>query len=123
MRNIGLCLHEALVNAVIHGNLKIPSTIKNQSPEAFEQLIQKRESIPEFVNKPINIRCQITPEHLKFEIEDQGSGFDLNKMRNLSPTEMLPTGRGILIITSLMDEVSWNETGNCITMIKTLQVS
>lgn len=123
MRNIGLCLHEALVNAVIHGNLEIPSTIKDQSPEAFEQIIQKRESIPEFANKPICIRCQITPEHLKFEIEDQGPGFDLNKMRNLSPTEMLPTGRGLLIITSLMDEVSWNETGNCITMIKTLQAS
>ena len=120
MRNIGLCLHEALVNAVIHGNLEIPSTIKDQSLEAFEKLIQERESLPEFADRPVVIRCQITPERIKFEIEDQGSGFDLNRMKHLSPTEMLPTGRGILIITSLMDEVSWNETGNCITMIKTL---
>lgn len=120
MRNIGLCLHEALVNAVIHGNLEVPSSIKDQSPESFEQLIQDRESMPEFANRPVSIRCQITPERITFEIEDQGPGFDLNRMQHLSPTEMLPTGRGILIITSLMDEVSWNETGSCITMIKTL---
>ena len=120
VRNIGLCLHEALVNAVIHGNLEIPSELKVQSPEAFEKLIQERESLPEFANRPVSIQCKITPQQLKFEIEDQGTGFDSGKMKHLNPMRMIPTGRGILIITSLMDEVSWNETGNCITMIKNL---
>ncbi len=123
VRNIGLCLHEALANAIIHGNLEIPSEIKNQSPEDFEKLVQERESLLKFVNRQVNIRCQITLEHLKFEIEDQGPGFNFRKIKNPDPMRMLPSGRGILIITSFMDEVFWNDTGTCITMIKTLQTS
>jgi DNA-binding response OmpR family regulator len=121
VRNISLCLHEALTNAVIHGNLEIPSAIKDQSLVEFEKLIQERESLPEFADRQVNIRCQITPEFLQFEIQDQGPGFNLRKIKYPDPLRMLPTGRGILIITAFMDQVFWNETGNCITMIKTFQ--
>ena len=121
VRNIGLCLHEALVNAVVHGNLEIPSSLKNESSEKFEQLLQEREAIPEFAQRQVNIRCQVTTKHLKFEIEDEGKGFEPKTLRLSTPTLMIPTGRGILIITAFMDEVFWNNTGNCITMIKTLQ--
>ena len=123
VRNIGLCLHEALANAVIHGNLEIPAEIKNDSLEAFETLIQERELLPEFADRQVRIRCQITPEALQFEIQDQGPGFDLRKVRYPDPLKMLPTGRGILIITAFMDQVFWNETGNWITMIKTLKIT
>ncbi len=113
-----LCLHEALANAVIHGNLEIPSALKNESPEQFEQLLKDRETLPEFENRTVSIRCQITTEHLKFEIEDQGQGFDPQIIQDPDPMDV--TGRGILIITAFMDEVFWNETGNRITMIKHL---
>lgn len=122
VRNISLCLHEALANAVIHGNLEISSSLKDESPEKFEKLLKERESIPEFANRKVIIRCQITTEELKFEIEDEGKGFDPKKLEYADPFRwMIPTGRGILIIVAFMDKVYWNETGNCITMIKTLR--
>lgn len=122
VRSMSLCLHEALANAVIHGNLEIPSELKNESPEAFEQLVQEREAQPEFADRPVRIRCTITPAELRFEIQDQGAGFDPKaNSAELHPMKMLLTGRGLLIITASMDQVFWNETGNCVTMIKTLQ--
>lgn len=120
-RNISLCLHEALVNAIIHGNLEISSSLKNEFPEKFEKLLRKRENMPEFANRKVFIRCQITTKHLKFEIEDEGKGFIPKTLQDSDPLTMIPTGRGILIISAFMDEVYWNKTGNRITMIKTLQ--
>ncbi len=116
--SISLCLHEALVNAVIHGNLEIESALKDKSPEQFEHIWKEREALPEFADKTVTIQCQITTEHLKFEIEDQGKGFDPQAIRNSDP--LGSHGRGIRIIRAIMDEVFWNETGNRITMIKHL---
>ncbi|MBD3309237.1 response regulator [candidate division KSB3 bacterium] len=117
-RNIVLCLHEALVNAIIHGNLEIPSEVKLDSADTFEQLVRQREADPHFAERLVAIRCQITPCALTFAITDEGKGFDPEQFRYADPVEFNPGGRGLLIITSVMDEVSWNETGNCITMLK-----
>lgn len=121
IRNIGLCLHEALVNAIVHGNLEIPSVLKNEEPEQFEKLLQEREASSQYTNRHVTIRCQVTTKQLKFEIEDEGKGFNPQQIQFTNPTMMIPTGRGILIISAFMDEVSWNKNGNCITMIKHLQ--
>ncbi len=118
VRNISLCLHEALVNSVIHGNLEVPSTLKNEDPEKFEALLKERESLASYANRQVLIRCQISTGYLKFEIEDQGQGFNPQSIHFSDPILMIPSGRGILIITSFMDEVSWNAAGNCITMVK-----
>ena len=120
-RNVSLCLHEALVNAVIHGNLEVPSEVKIESPEKFEKLVKEREAMSTFAERQVTIRCQITTAHLKFEVEDEGQGFDSSHVKYLDPSRVVPTGRGILIITSFMDRVFWNEIGNCITMIKAFQ--
>jgi CheY-like chemotaxis protein/anti-sigma regulatory factor (Ser/Thr protein kinase) len=120
VRNIGLCLHEAMVNAVIHGNLEIPSSLKDESPDAFEQLLRKREADPRYAERRVDIRCEVTTEQLSFEIRDEGQGFEPKTLQFSDPALMIPSGRGILIITAFMDKVSWNESGNRMTMIKEL---
>ena len=120
VRNIGLCLHEAMVNAVIHGNLEIPSSIKNNSPDEFEALLRGREADPRYANRQVDIRCQVTTEQLYFEIGDEGNGFEPKDLQFSDPALMIPSGRGILIITAFMDKVFWNKSGNRITMIKEL---
>ncbi|GAK52375.1 response regulator receiver [Candidatus Moduliflexus flocculans] len=118
VRNIGLCLHEALVNAIVHGNLEIPSTLKNEASEQFEHLLAERAALPEYVSRQVSIRGEVTAEQLWIEIEDQGSGFNPAHLDLADPTKMIPSGRGLLIITAFMDHVSWNHSGNRITMIK-----
>lgn len=123
VRNVGICLHEALANAVIHGNLEISSMLKNESPEIFESLVKKRENLTEFGERQVHIYCKITPEKLELIIQDQGQGFNHREMTRPDSARLLLTGRGILIITAFMDKVLWNEAGTCITMTKHLKNS
>lgn len=122
VRNIGLCLHEALANAIIHGNLDISSSLKNDAPEEFERLLSEREALPEYADRKVTIHCAATASQIKIEIQDEGRGFDQQSLDISDPTKMLPSGRGILIITALMTDVFWNESGNRITMIKEFQL-
>ncbi|PIE35081.1 hypothetical protein CSA56_05610 [candidate division KSB3 bacterium] len=119
IHNIGLCLHEALVNAVVHGNLEIPSSLKNESPEHFNRELKRREADSRYAERKVFVRCKVTANQLIFDIEDEGNGFEATELVGLAnPLMMSPSGRGVLIIMALMDEVSWNDTGNRITMIK-----
>ncbi|PID57560.1 hypothetical protein CSB45_06950 [candidate division KSB3 bacterium] len=120
IRKIGLCLHEAMVNAVIHGNLEISSSIKEDSPRKFEELLRQRELAPGYGERQVDVRCEVTAEQFIFEICDEGEGFDPKSLQFSDSTLMIPSGRGILIITAFMDSVFWNEVGNRITMIKKL---
>lgn len=128
--NLSVCLCEALANAIIHGNLEVPSALKEACWEEFEALIRERESLPEFAERQVTIRCDMTLEALRLEITDQGRGFDVAKFRRAqleqhaaAEHEHNPdiSGRGLRIITALMDAVFWNDTGNRITLIKSLQ--
>ena len=42
--NISLCLHEALSNAIIHGNLQVSSSLKEESWKKFNDVLSERAS-------------------------------------------------------------------------------
>ena len=89
----------------------------------FDALDAVRVAVEAYADREVSIRCRITSKQLLFEIQDQGLGFDPRTLNFSDPLHIIPTGRGILIITSFMDEVFWNATGNMITMIKYLRQS
>jgi serine/threonine-protein kinase RsbW len=93
--NLFVALDEAFVNAVKHGN-KFDST------------------------KLIRIAAEVSRSEARFTIEDEGEGFDVNKIPDpLDPDNLFKTsGRGVLFIYNIMDEVKYNERGNRLTMIK-----
>jgi serine/threonine-protein kinase RsbW len=53
-------------------------------------------------------------------VTDEGPGFRLDDVPDPTADENLqrPCGRGLMLIRAYMDEVSFNETGNEITMVK-----
>jgi anti-sigma regulatory factor (Ser/Thr protein kinase) len=53
-------------------------------------------------------------------IADEGPGFDVTAVPDPTDPENLlkPSGRGLLLIRSFMDEVYHNARGNSITMVK-----
>jgi anti-sigma regulatory factor (Ser/Thr protein kinase) len=122
-RNIGVCLHEALANAVIHGNLEVESALKNESPERFDALVAEREKQNGFGTRQVMIKCQLTPKMLKFQVQDEGSGFEPGSIIQPDPGSLFPSGRGILIMRAFMDDVRWNAQGNCITLLKRLDTT
>ncbi len=93
--NLFVALDEAFVNAVKHGN-KFDAT------------------------KLVRIIAEVSKQEARFTIEDEGEGFDINAIPDpLDPANLFKaSGRGVLFIYNIMDEVKYNERGNRLTMIK-----
>tara|TARA_B100000579_G_scaffold437491_1_gene467052 strand:+ start:1455 stop:1895 length:441 start_codon:yes stop_codon:yes gene_type:complete len=85
---IKLGLHEALINAVIHGNKSDP-------------------------NKSIRVRRIITPNWCVWQIQDQGNGLEIKKRTYKLPRKLNSlNGRGLYIINECFDDIRWSNKGN-----------
>jgi serine/threonine-protein kinase RsbW len=97
--HVTMALHEAAINAVLHGNEYNPAL-------------------------HIEVSMENTGSDLVFVIADQGHGFDPGSLPDPSAPENLlrGTGRGIFLIRSLMDEVHFRQLqpGTELTLIKHL---
>ena len=83
-----LGLHEALVNAVKHGNKLDP-------------------------NKNIRVRRIITPNWCVWQIQDQGNGLEIKKRNYKLPKRISSVkGRGLHIINECFDDIRWSNKGN-----------
>ena len=119
---ISSCLFETVKNAIIYGNLELDPQLKEQSIDHFNDLIIEREATNLYGNRQVFIRAELNSDFLKFEIEDQGKGFDTSALPVYDDNmKTLPIERGLFLVKTNMDEVSWNLSGNCITMIKRLK--
>jgi CheY-like chemotaxis protein len=129
--SIGLCgdgdvirvciaLEEALRNAMYHGNLELTSEQREGDPVEYQQLIDERSRREPFASRTLAVTVDITPTSGRFVVRDQGPGFDPNKLPDPTDPENLEkvSGRGLLLMRTFMDEVTFNDTGNQVTMIK-----
>jgi len=93
--NLFVALDEAFVNAVKHGNKNDPA-------------------------KLVKITAELSPKEAAFTVEDEGQGFNIREIPDpCDPANLFRTsGRGVLLIYNIMDEVEYNEQGNRVKMIK-----
>jgi len=93
--DLRLCLEEALINAVKHGN--------------------KMDK-----NKSVSLKVVFDNNSFCFEIKDEGQGFDHDNI--VIPTKKenleLLSKRGVFLIKEFMDEVEFLDNGSRIKMIK-----
>ncbi len=91
---IRLALEEGIVNAFRHGNRSDPK-------------------------KVVFFRSEIDEREARFEIEDQGPGFDPRTIPD--PTDddniEIPSGRGVMLIKAYMSEVEYLKPGNKLRMV------
>ncbi|MCC7477126.1 response regulator [bacterium] len=125
LHDVKVCLYEALYNAFEHGSLGISEEEKSRyleiGQQAYRDFLAQRVADPHYSSRIITVGVHIDMESLQVSIRDQGSGFDSgNRAANFFDSEELfkSSGRGLLLITSLMDEVGFNEQGNEIRMTK-----
>jgi anti-sigma regulatory factor (Ser/Thr protein kinase) len=83
---------------------------------------QRQERVLErpYRDRRVRIRERLTPDEVSYVIEDEGSGFDLSTVPDPTDPENLlkASGRGLMLIATFMDDVTFNETGNKIKMVK-----
>lgn len=126
LADIKLALYEALANAVEHGNLEISFAEKSAAmtqPGGLEKLLAERRSHPRLGARMVHIVVIYGPDVVEYRILDEGPGFDPDKYTGpqaLSDSTALH-GRGLALIRHYMDEVSWNDDGTEIRMVKTVR--
>jgi serine/threonine-protein kinase RsbW len=93
--NLFVALDEAFVNAVKHGNRSDPT-------------------------KLVRITAELSPREAIFTVEDEGEGFDVCEIPDpRDPTNLFKSsGRGVLLIYNIMDEVEYSERGTRLRMVK-----
>ncbi len=93
---IRLSMAEALANAVRHGNGGDPS-------------------------KHVTVEWDATPDKFTVSVEDEGPGFDPDEVPDptLEENLVVPSGRGVMLMRAYMTDVSFNDSGNRVTLVKT----
>lgn len=93
--SVQLAVEEALVNAIKHGNRSDHT-------------------------KVISTRCWLSSRLIRIEIADEGDGFDPSAVPDPTTPERLeePSGRGIMLMRTFMNRVTYNEKGNVVTLEK-----
>ncbi len=92
--NLFVALDEAFVNAVKHGN--------RHDPE-----------------KLLRVTAELSAREAIFTVEDEGDGFDVREIPDpCDPANLFKSsGRGVLLIYNIMDEVEYSERGNKLKMV------
>jgi serine/threonine-protein kinase RsbW len=92
---VRLALEEAMINAIKHGNKLDPA-------------------------KQVHINATIDSTQAEITIEDEGPGFKRKKVPDPTRRENLEkcSGRGILLMESYMNSVSWSKNGRMVRMVK-----
>jgi CheY-like chemotaxis protein len=117
---VGVALHEALTNAILHGNLDLDSAIRETDEKGYYRLAQQRRNEPPYADRRVHLQMEVTPQGTMFVITDEGDGFDPATLPDPTDPANLGkvSGRGLLLIQTFMDRVEHNEKGNRITMFK-----
>jgi CheY-like chemotaxis protein len=117
---IGVALQEALTNALYHGNLEVGSELRQEDERLFDELIERRMGLEPYGSRCIQVQVQLDRDAARFVVSDEGPGFDTALFdRPVQPEDLTRIGgRGLLLIRTFMDQVTFNATGNQITMVK-----
>jgi len=122
---IGVALKEALLNALFHGNLEIGMSSDGEGQdlliqETDENLVERRSGQQPYCHRRTHVEVSICPDEARFVIRDEGPGFDVAAVPAPGDAGALEpeSGRGLSLMRTFMDELTFNEVGNEVTMVK-----
>ena len=124
LHDVKVSLYEALMNAFEHGNLEISGEEKVKyleiSQQTWKDFLVERMNDPAYKDKKIFVKLMISEEEMVVAVRDEGKGFDYSsRTGDIDPEELFrSSGRGLLLIQSLMDDLSFGESGSEIVMKK-----
>lgn len=117
---LAVALEEAMINGIVHGNLEVPSALRDDGDRRYQELIRQRRTQSPYCHRTLSVRSVFTSGEARFTIRDQGPGFDPRHVPDPTRFENLskPHGRGLFLIRAFMDEVTFNSQGNEIRLVK-----
>jgi CheY-like chemotaxis protein len=124
-RCVGMAVEQAIHNALYWGNLEITA---DDIEDAREQLLlgkevdlveQRRNQMP-YRDRRIHVHARMGPQEARFVVRDEGPGFNVtNVAGSNNPSDLEKEGgRGLVLMRAFMDEVTYNDVGNEVTLVK-----
>ena len=122
---VGVALREALMNAVFRGNFELDADVLPHSRPTSSKdmdIVERRRIDLPYANRKIHVGVTIVPDKAVFVIRDEGPGFDpapfiVDNAASASGALTGKGGRGLVLIQSFANEVSFNAKGNEITLV------
>jgi CheY-like chemotaxis protein len=117
---VAVALREALINAIHHGNLEVPSELREQDERRYYEKVEERRQQEPYLDRRVHVLARESHNEAVYVIRDEGPGFDPTSLPDPTDPANLEkvSGRGLLLIRTFMDEVHHNKRGNEITMVK-----
>jgi CheY-like chemotaxis protein len=112
-------LAEAVRNAMLHGNLELPSDVL-QGAELSAAVAARRQQSP-FAQRRVHLASVCRRDHAQFTIRDEGPGFDAAQtlaQESGSAQILEGPGRGLVLMRAFTDEMRYNAAGNEVTLVK-----
>lgn len=112
-----LSLHEAIINAVLHGNLALGSSLVDDPAEfdAFCQHLTTTLADPVKAGKRVNLYAWIADGFLHIRVSDQGDGYDPATVQYPSNPEA-KSGRGLEIMRIMSSGLTVSDGGRTATL-------
>ncbi len=121
---VSIALKHALTNALYRGNLELTRAQWQEQADSNDTaaypLLEERLAKAPYMNRKIHYDARLMRDVLRVVIRDEGHGFKTSELAHITDPRTLENGngRGLLLIHSFMDKVSYNDRGNEVTMIK-----
>lgn len=120
----GVALKAALLNALYRGNLELSSDELDSSRDGSLEgadlaLVDARRQQSPYRERRIAVDITMGEGEARFVIRDEGPGFDAAAALAREPVESLDSGsgRGLVLMRTLVDEVRFNTRGNEVTLL------
>ncbi|HKQ96820.1 MAG TPA: response regulator [Candidatus Polarisedimenticolia bacterium] len=122
---LSIALHEALTNAIFHGNLELSSALRrdDEGSDVFHRLAEDRSARAPWSGRRVTVVTRLSRDEARVTVRDEGPGYDVALLPDPRDPARVETvgGRGLFLIRLFMDEVRHNERGNEITLIRRRQ--
>ena len=119
-----VAIEHALHNALYRGNLEIPSEYQVglgslKLDKNVDSMVRERMEMAPYMDRKIHVSVTLKKKFISIRIRDDGPGFDISQTSDQS----LNGARGITLMRSFMDEVTYNKRGNEVVLQRRWQSS
>lgn len=114
-------IQEALMNAVLHGNLKIDASLRSSLEDLIKmhEAIELRLAAPEISSTPIRVEARWNERMIHVLVRDSGDGYAPGyapEQADQQLTAEASSGRGLAILDTMCDEFAVVEDGRAAKM-------
>ena len=122
---LGVAIEHALINAIYRGNLQLGASVTPSHRAIINDgvttdLIERRKNEEPYRGRKVYVIATASVDEIRVVIRDEGRGFDKSKIPDVANPDVLDSesGRGLVLIKSFADEMTFNKPGNEITIVK-----